>query len=60
MNRVLSLLVVCVLVWWGEGKQPELIDSSVWYSPNATLLNVNFDAAIVQMVRIVFVMLYSF
>ena len=34
----------------GEAKRPELIGSSVWYAPNATLLNVNFDAALVQMV----------
>ena len=34
----------------GDGKRPELLDSSIWYTPNATLLNLNFDAAVVQMV----------
>ena len=47
-------LVLLVLLLGGvlvEGERPELVGSSVWYSPNATLLNTNFDLAIVQMVR---------
>ena len=39
-----------------EGNGPELVGSSVWYSPNATLLNTNFDLAIVQMVCLVVVL----
>ena len=47
-------VVVGCLLWCGvgegEGKRPELVESSVWFSPNATLVNVNFDLAIIQMV----------
>ena len=55
MSWVACVLVVVVggVLWCGggvEGKRPELVDSSVWFSPNATLLNVNFDLAVVQMV----------
>ena len=48
---VLTYLVLLVGGLGGvEGKRPELVGSSVWYSPNATLLNTNFDVAVVQMV----------
>ena len=46
---VLVGLVVVLFGVGGEGKRPELVGSSVWYT-NATFLNVNFDAAVVQLV----------
>ena len=51
-RRVVGLVVLVVLcvVGWGEGRRPELVDSRVWYTDNATLLNVQFDAAVVHMV----------
>ena len=47
VGLIVLVLLGVVLV---EGKGPELVGSSVWYSSNATLLNTNFDLAVVQMV----------
>ena len=46
-------LFVCLLfvvVPGGEGKRPELVGSSVWFRPNATILNSKWDSMLVQMV----------
>ena len=53
-------LVVVVVVGVVDGKRPELVGSSVWFT-NSTLLNVNLDVAVVQMVSfvVVFVLLLT-
>ena len=52
-------LVVVVVVGVVDGKRPELVGSSVWFT-NSTLLNVNFDVAVVQMVSFVVVFVLFF
>ena len=51
----LSLFVLILLFFLSlfitttQGKRPELVKSSVWFT-NTTLLNLNFDASVVQLV----------
>ena len=53
MGRVWPLLLVVVCLWLlggVDGRRPELVGGSAWYSPNATLLNTKMDFALVQLV----------
>ena len=55
LSGVSMWLVVgwCWSVWFSgvvEGKRPELLGSSAWYT-NASVLNENFESIVVQMVR---------